>query len=160
MDSQLLALEDLGKKRYEHAQRALYAATLALDTAKKDLVRAQQELSDYQRQLPSMVASLYAKVIGSKTDTHAIADLLQKERKLTQKTADYEEELKKAQTNVSLQEDCVRQAQAALLYQERKKIALGELKKEYAQRERKIEEQQLAKIMDEFGGYRYIAKKC
>lgn len=158
MDSQLLALEQIGKKRYEAAQSAVYHAIANQDAANKALEQAQFTLDDYQKKLPELIAALYLHVIGSLTDAPSIGELLQKEQKLTLKTTQFKEELAKCQTTLELSKAATDKAYAQLAVQERKKTALAQLRQELA-KERGIKEaRSLAKVMDEFAGYRYISK--
>ena len=158
MDSQLLALEQIGKRRYEKAQTAVFVALSQKEDANKALAASQKALKDYQEQLPELVNALYVNVLGKLTDAPSIENLLQEELKLTKKVGELTQEVEKCQTTLDLCIAAVTKAYGQLQIQERKKTALGELRKELAKKHGIKAERSLAKIMDEFAGYRYISK--
>jgi len=157
MDRQILALEQIGKRRYERAQTAVFVALNEKEAAEKALATDKANHEDYKQKLPGLVQELYTKIMGKLTDSDTISKLLQDELKLTHGLVELKEKMDKAATTLELSEAALVKAYGALALQERKKTALAELRKEYKKKEKEGEDRKLAKVMDEFANYRFIA---
>lgn len=154
--STLKTLSQIRHKRVEDAQMGVLLAHRQLTEKKDKLVEAQKELADYQKELPTLIETLYKDVINHKIDVLILQDKVAQEVRLTHHLEILQGNEKDATKAVSEAEQHLSSAQGHLQAQERKKDATDELVKKAVQKSKKDAERALGKVIDELASMRYV----
>jgi septal ring factor EnvC (AmiA/AmiB activator) len=150
------ALNEIREKRLRQAQTEVYIAHQRIEEKEGEIKKEAEALKKYEEELPELIRQLYLDVLGAKVDVSYVQEKVQTEIKLTQKKQDYLLRIKQLETELEQAQEALRQAQANMAKQERKKEGMQELMKDHHRQQKRAEDQKLAKVIDELASLKYI----
>lgn len=154
----LTTLSKIREKRLEDARIRVLMAHQAIERKQTEVQEAQNTLDDYAKKLPELIEQLYLEVIGQKVDVAFVQEKTKMETKLVQKKTEYQQQVNQRQDELAQAQQDLITAQIEYAHQEKKKEGMKILLHEQNQRQKRAEEQQLNKIIDELASVQYFNK--